>query len=82
MDNVVTFNPKATKEAKNKESLMDVLDFLRAEVEAGRVVELVAATMDDQGEAQIHVSALDLPGAVGLYEIGKSILMNQYNQNL
>lgn len=77
MHNVFSFDPKAKKEEETKERVLEVLDYIRAEVEAGNVKELVATTMDEHGEAQIHVASFDLAGAVGLYEIGKHILMQQ-----
>jgi hypothetical protein len=42
----------------------------------------VACSLDKDGEAQIHVSALDLPGSVGLFEIGKHLLISQTNDVL
>jgi len=78
MDNVVTFNPKANRQEKNKAALLDVIEYLKKEIEEGRIQEFVGATMDENGQAQIHVFAFDTPGAVGLFEIGKHILMSQH----
>ena len=78
MENVVTLKPRQEQiEEKQKQDMLDVLDHLRGEIESGRVREFVATSMSDEGDAQIHVCTLDLPGSIGLYEIGKHILMSQ-----
>jgi len=78
MDNVVTLKPRQEQiEEKQKQDMLDVLDHLRGEIESGRVREFVATSMSDEGDAQIHVCTLDLPGSIGLYEIGKHILISQ-----
>ena len=78
MENVVTLKPRQEQiEEKQKQDMLDVLDHLRGEIESGRVREFVATSMSDDGDAQIHVCTLDLPGSIGLYEIGKHILMSQ-----
>jgi len=75
MENVFTFDPKARAFEDRKKELLEVLDHIRTEVEEGRIKELVACSIDETGSAQIHVSALDLPGGVGLFEIGKHLLI-------
>jgi hypothetical protein len=44
-------------------------------IEEGEIKELVACSMDKDGISNIHVSALDLAGGVGLFEIGKHLLI-------
>jgi hypothetical protein len=63
-------------EAEQKAAMIEVLDNIRAQVEAGTIAEFVACSIDEDGVAQIHVAAMDMPGAVGLYEIGKHLLIN------
>ena len=75
MNNVFTFDPKAKADEERKEQLLYVLDEIRKQVEAGEIKEFVACSLDESGIAQIHVSALDLPGSVGLFEIGKVMLI-------
>lgn len=65
---------------KRKEELLEVIDDLRQRVEAGEIEEFVAAGMNSQGEVQIHASILDTAGGVGLFEIGKHILITQVNE--
>ncbi len=77
MNNVFSFDPQGKQEQQRKDSLLEVIDEIRNQIESGEIKELVACTMDKEGLAQIHVSALDLPGAVGLFEIGKHILIQQ-----
>jgi hypothetical protein len=61
-----------------KVGMLEVIDELRRRVEAGDMTEFVGASTDAQGEVNIHIYALDIPGAVGMFEIGKNILLNQY----
>jgi len=77
MNNVYTFDPKAKEDEQRKESLLEVIDTVRDQIERGEIRELVACSLDKDGVAQIHVSALDLPGGVGLFEIGKHLLISQ-----
>jgi hypothetical protein len=78
MENVVTLKPRQEQiEEKQRQDMLDVIDHLRGEIAEGRVREFVATSMSDDGDAQIHVCTLDLPGSIGLYEIGKHILMSQ-----
>jgi|694.fasta_scaffold71513_1 hypothetical protein len=82
MNNVYTFDPKAKEDEERKQSLLEVIDAVRDQIERGEIRELVACSLDKDGEAQIHVSALDLPGSVGLFEIGKHLLISQTNDVL
>lgn len=63
--------------AKKKADLLEILDHLRSEIESGEVVEFVAASVDTEGDVQIHAASADFLGAVGLFEIGKQILISQ-----
>jgi DNA polymerase/3'-5' exonuclease PolX len=74
---VISINPKAEKEQKQREQLLEVLDGVRKMIEEGQIVELVACSIDTEGECQIHVCSNDLVGAVGMFEIGKHILISQ-----
>ncbi len=73
--NVVTIDPKQKKEAERKESMLEVLAEIRKQVEEGEITEFVACSMNEEGEAQIHASCLDLVGGVGLFEVGKHLLI-------
>lgn len=79
--NVFTFDPHAKHEKERKEQLLEVLDAIRKQVEAGDIKEFVACSLSEEGVAQIHVSALDLPGSVGLFEIGKVMLIQAEQQD-
>jgi hypothetical protein len=63
--------------AKKKADLLEILDHLREEIESGKVVEFVAASVGEDGDVQIHAASADFLGAVGLFEIGKHILISQ-----
>jgi len=73
---VVVLGGREEAEAKRKQDMIDVLDKMRMMVQAGGITEFVACSMDEDGIAQIHVCALDLPGSVGLFEIGKHLLIS------
>ncbi len=74
--NVVSIDPKLKKEQERKEFMLEVLAEIKRQVEDGEIIEFVACSMSDDGEAQIHASCLDLPGGVGLFEIGKHLLID------
>ena len=63
--------------AKKKADLLEILDHLRSDIESGKVTEFVAASIDTEGDVQIHAASADFLGAVGLFEIGKHILISQ-----
>ncbi len=73
---VVVLGGKEEAEAKRKQDMIDVLDKMRMMVQSGEITEFVASSMDDDGIAQIHVCAMDLPGSIGLFEIGKHLLIS------
>ncbi len=73
--NVVSIDPKLKKDQERKESMLEVLAEIKKQVEEGEIIEFVACSMSNDGEAQIHASCLDLPGGVGLFEIGKHLLI-------
>jgi hypothetical protein len=72
---VVSINKRT--EDKRKEDMLEVINEMRRQIEEGEMVEFVAASLDSDGIAQIHVCAMDMPGSVGLYEIGKHMLIAQ-----
>jgi hypothetical protein len=80
MNNVFTFDPKAKEDEQRKASLLEVIEEIKKQIENGEIKELVACSLDESGVAQIHVCALDLPGSVGLFEIGKHLLITSETQ--
>jgi len=83
---VVSINDARTKneevidfQEKRKKDLLDILNEMKTRIESGEIQEFVATSLDDNGEAQIHCFVGDVAAGVGLYEIGKNILMNQYH---
>ena len=63
---------------KRKAELLDILNHMKKQIEAGEIQEFTATSLDKNGEAQIHCYVGDVAVGVGLFEIGKNILMNQY----
>lgn len=64
---------------KRKQNLLDILEHMKAGIEAGDIHEFTATSLDKNGEAQIHCYVGDVAVGVGLFEIGKNILLTQYN---
>lgn len=73
--NVVALDPKAKKDEERKTAMLEVLEEMKKQIEAGEIIEFVACSMNDDGEAQIHASCLDLVGGVGMFEVGKHLLI-------
>lgn len=71
---IVSINER--QESKRKEEMLEVIDHMRKCIENGEISEFVAASISESGETQIHACTMDLPGGVGLFEIGKFIMMN------
>ena len=75
---VISINSKRKEDIQQQEqkkAMLAVIEFIKAEIESDNIKEFVACSIDDSGEVQIHVAAMDLPGSVGLFEIGKHILI-------
>jgi DNA polymerase/3'-5' exonuclease PolX len=62
---------------KRKSELLEVLDAIKQQIEQGEIQEFAAASIDSEGEVQIHVCVKDSVGAIGLYELGKNIFISQ-----
>jgi hypothetical protein len=71
---VVSIDPKSNHEEKRKADMLEVLEQMRQMVESGEIEEFVACSTGE-GECKIHASVLDLPGGVGLFEIGKHMII-------
>jgi hypothetical protein len=72
---VVSINQKI--DTQRKDDMLEVLAEMRRQVEAGEITEFVATSLDQDGVAQIHICAMDMPGSIGLYEIGKHMVIAQ-----
>jgi hypothetical protein len=64
-------------EKRRKDNMLDVIDGVRKLIEDGELDEFVMTSIDKDGEVKIHASIKDLIGGVGLFEIGKNILISQ-----
>jgi hypothetical protein len=73
--NVVTLDPKNKQEEQRKLDLLEVVEEMKKQIEEGRIKEFVACSINVDSECQIHVCSLDLPGSIGLFEIGKHLLI-------
>jgi hypothetical protein len=80
MSNVIPLDNKDREEQKRKEEMLEILDYMRKQVETGAIREFISCSLDEGGLTQVHVSTLDVPGAIGLFEIGKHILISQESQ--
>lgn len=73
--NVVTLDTKQKKDEERKTAMLEVLGEIQKQIEQGEIKEFVACSLNDDGDAQIHVSCLDIVGGVGLFEVGKHLLI-------
>lgn len=73
--NIVAIDPKQKKEKERMESMLEVLSEIRRQIEEGEITEFVACSLNRDGDAQVHASCLDLVGGVGLFEVGKNLLI-------
>lgn len=76
---IISIGGKEDYESKRKQDMIDVLDEMRRLIQIGQISEFVACSVDSDGIAQIHACTLDLPGGVGLFEIGKHMLIQMEN---
>lgn len=72
---VVSLDPKQKKDEERKVEMLQVLEEIKRQVEEGNIKEFVACSMTQDGDAQIHASCLDLVGGVGMFEVGKHLLI-------
>ena len=77
MSNVIPLDQRDKEEQRRKDEMLEILGYMKKQVETGAIREFISCSLEEDGLAQIHVSTLDVPGAVGLFEIGKHILINQ-----
>jgi len=77
MTKIVSIDPAGDERERIKADLLEVLDEMREQIESGDIVQFVATSMLEDGETQIHSMVSDLPTAVGLYEIGKHMIIQQ-----
>tara|TARA_X000000950_G_scaffold163459_1_gene199819 strand:- start:942 stop:1235 length:294 start_codon:yes stop_codon:yes gene_type:complete len=76
---VVDFKPKQKQEVTEEiQGRLDIVDALRKRVEEGEITEFVATSLGADGNAVIWSNVADIAAGVGLFEIGKHILMTQY----
>ncbi len=71
---VVSLDPKIKQDERRKSEMLEVLDEMKRMVESGEIEEFVACSTG-QGECKIHASCLDMVGGVGLFEVGKHLLI-------
>lgn len=77
---IVSINSKRKEqilEEEQKKAMLEVIDYMRKAIEEGDIKEFVSCSIDADGISQIHVAAMDLPGSIGLFEIGKHLLITQ-----
>ena len=75
--NVISIDPIEKEKRRHRAELLEVLNEMRDQIEQGNIVEFVAVSMCDDGEPQIHSLVKDLPTAVGLFELGKHMIIQQ-----
>jgi hypothetical protein len=66
-------------EERGQQSVVEVLQEMLEMAQQGVITEFAACSIDNEGDAVIHVSSKDWLGAVGLFETGKHIFITQLN---
>lgn len=74
---VVSIDPKNTHDQQRKLEMLEVLEELRQQIQQGNIEEFVTVSQGDTHGYQIHASCLDAVGGIGLFEIGKIILIEK-----
>lgn len=77
---VVSINKKDNEAQRRKADLLEMIDYIKKQIETDNITEIVACSLDADGMCQIHIGAMDSVGAVGLFEIGKTLLIQQDHQ--
>lgn len=62
---------------KRKQNLLDIVEKFKEMIEKDQIDEFVIASLDSDGEVSIHANIKDVVGGIGLFEIGKNILIQQ-----
>jgi len=70
---VISINDRSS--SKRKADILEMLDAIRDDVEHDLIEEIVVTVMDSEGDCEIHVAIKDVAGGVGMFEIGKHILI-------
>lgn len=78
---VVSINKKDKEVNQRKADMLEMVDYIKKQIETDNIIEFAACSLDADGMCQIHVATLDSVGAVGLFEIGKTLLIQQEHQD-
>ena len=73
--NIVSLDPKAKQQEHRRAEMLAVLELIRKQIEEGEIEEFVAVSQGMKNGCQIHASCLDAVGGIGLFEIGKHLLI-------
>lgn len=72
---IVSIDPKVKHDQQRKLDMIEVLEEMKLLVESGDIEEFVACSTGS-GECKLHASCLDAVGGIGLFEVGKSLLID------
>lgn len=73
--NIVNIDPKSKKKQSRATEMLEVLEEIKQQIENGEIEEFVACSTGENG-LQIHVSCLDAVGGIGMFEVGKQLLID------
>ena len=71
---IVSIDTKNKQEEQRKSEMIEVLEGMKQMVESGEIEEFVACSTG-KNECKIHISCLDAVGGIGLFEVGKNLLI-------
>lgn len=72
---VVSIDTKSKQEEQRKLNMIEVLEEMKQMVESGEIEEFVACSIGKK-ECKLHASCLDAVGGIGLFEVGKNLLID------
>lgn len=64
---------------ERKKEVLRILDEFREMVENDEITEFVSCSSRADGGMQLHIACFDVAVAVGMFEIGKSLIIEDFN---
>lgn len=76
---VIPINNSQTKDVEQrKEEILKAIDDFREQVEAGEISEFITISTRTDGSLQLHIGCFEVVAAIGMFEIGKQLVMSDF----
>jgi len=77
---VISINDSKDKNAgQRKEEVLNALDNLREQIVNDEVTEFITVSARTDGSLQLHIGCFDVITAIGMFEIGKQLVVGDFN---